>query len=160
MVLPERGGGGVPRITFSESLVSHLEPVLSENAEVRLEIAENVVWLVANQAYLQWTRHLDYDSAPRALQFGDIGRLDCEPGSIACYFPDDDVIVLGTDWLRDVYANLWSGNDFLAQEAVEELFLVITHEAGHQFGYENHDGSTDGCGGDDDHCHAPYGSAA
>jgi len=132
----------------------------SADALARLEIAKNVVWLVANEAYLQWTRHLDYDPGPRALQVGDVAGLDCGPGAVACYSPADDVITLGTGWIRDVYASLWSRNDFLAREAVQELFLVITHEAGHQFGYENHDGSADGCGGGDDHCHAPYGSGS
>ncbi|MCY4240135.1 MAG: hypothetical protein OXD36_00150, partial [Rhodobacter sp.] len=164
--MPERGGGAVPRITFGPSLAYDLEPVLrfrdSPDARARLEIAENVVWLVANEAYLQWTRHLDYDPGPRALQVGDVAGLDCGPGAVACYSPADDRITLGTDWLRGVYANLWSGNDFLARGAAEELFFVLTHEAGHQFGYENPRGSSVGCGDGSDAppCHAPVGSGS
>ncbi len=161
---PTRGGGAVPRITFAPSLAYDLEPVLrfggSADAEARLEIAQNVVWAAANKAYLQWTRHLDYDPGPRALRVGSVRGLDCGPGAIACYSPSGDVIVLSSDWIRDVYANLWSGNDFLARGAVQELFLAITHEAGHQFGYENTGGVTEGCVGHDHPCHAPVGSGS
>ncbi len=41
----------------------------------------------------------------------------------------------------------------------QTAFLVLSHEAGHQFGYSNPDGIKQGCGGTHG-CHAPYGSGS
>jgi len=159
-------GAGVPEISIDPSLSDRLEPGWRGNAagEARLDAAENALWVAANAAYLQWTRHLDHDPGPLALQIGEVGGLDCgpDPDAIACHVTggSGDTVILGADWIGDVYDDLTSGDDYFTRRAVQELFVVLTHEAGHQFGYRNPRGSVNGCGGAHNHCHAPVGSGS
>ena len=118
-------------------------------------------------AYFQWTRHLNYD--PGQLQLR-VGYFPDDPhsvgfgGNIAYYDPERDVVVLTESIIIDNYRNLISGIWFEDEQrlaaVIQRLFLVISHEAAHQFGYENPDGITEGCGGDETRCHAPYGSGS
>ena len=79
-----------------------------------------------------------------------------------CYLPNLNTVVLSDQWIAQNYNNLYFGlftRDQVRFNAVyEELFIVLSHEAGHQFGYTNPVGSTVGCGGS--LCHAPYGSGS
>ena len=163
--MPERGGAGTPRIRYDgfvalrydgQELSDRLAPGWRyDNAAAwNLDRLERLIWMTANRAYLQWTRHLDYDPGPLTVYVGD-GPAECGGESIACHNPAYDAVTLTTDWLEEIYDDIASGN---GEDAARELFAVLTHEAGHQFGYENRHGTTDGCGGD--HCHAPYGSGS
>ena len=159
---PPHGGAGVPRLTFSPVLRDYLEPHwrYDNNALARLVFAERLLWTLGNQAYLQWTRHLDYDPGSLALQIGFHGNLTCHNEGIACYVPSANAVVLNDAWIAANYAYLQYSLATADAEAFwtvyDHLFVVLTHEAGHQFGYWNPGGTTDGCGGD--RCHAPYGS--
>ena len=103
---------------------------------------------------------LDYDPGSLALQIGSHGNLSCHNEGIACYVPSANSVVLNDAWIAANYAYLQYSLATADAEAFwtvyEHLFVVLTHEAGHQFGYWNPSGTTDGCGGD--RCHAPYGS--
>ena len=162
VIRPPQGGAAVPRVTFSSSLQDRLEPAwrYDNNALARLDLVERMIWVLANQAYMQWTRHLDYDPGSLALQIGSHGSLHCHNVGIACYIPDRDAVVLSDDWIAENYHILWravaTDNEAAFWTVHDSLFFVLTHEAGHQFDYENPHGTTDGCG--DDPCHAPYGS--
>ncbi len=163
---PSQGGGGFPALIFSDSLSDRLEPNWRRDDEAQdlLLAAEWMLWRAANQAYTQWTRHLDYDPGSLLLQIGDTRNLTCHNRAIACYSPNENGVVLSTAWIENIYTdfkfgiytylltNDWSG----IEEVYEELFYVLSHEAGHQFGYLNPNGTTDGCGGSPHRCHAPY----
>ena len=160
-----RGGAAVADVQFTPWLRDRLEPGWRFDAAAveRLTITSVWLWQLANMAYRQWTRHLNYDPGSLDLQVGETSALACHTGS-ACYLPDRNAIVLRDAWLQTNYNNLiqglTTGNDALVLKAVEELFIVLSHEAGHQFGYMNPDGTMDGCGGDGTRCHAPYGSGS
>ena len=160
--MPLQGGGAVARVKMGPSLADRLEPGWRYDSEAsdRLELAAGVLWILANRAYLQWTRHLDYDPGPMALQLGEDGDLNCGHGStiLACYSPSHNAVVLRDRWLAQIYENLVSYRQDRSSAAIMELFWVLTHEAGHQFGYMNPDGTADGCG--ETRCHAPYGSGS
>ena len=165
VTMPERGGGVILDIDFDPSLADRLEPGWRNNgaAAGRLENAENALWTAANAAYLQWTRHLDYDPDPPAIQIGEVGDLNCgpNPNAIACHVGGPvDTVIFSTAWIENVYDALASGDDYFGERAVQYLFAVLTHEAGHQFGYENLRGSEGGCQGFDHPCHAPIGSGS
>ena len=159
---PAQGGAAFPRITFSSALRDRLEPDWRQdnNAQARLEFVSKMIWILANQAYMQWTRHLDYDPGSLTLQVGSHGSLTCHNLGIACYVEGKDAVVLNDDWIADNYeqikysARADNPNAFWA--VYDTLFIVLSHEAGHQFGYTNPRGTRDGCG--NSRCHAPYGS--
>ncbi|MDE2789151.1 MAG: hypothetical protein OXI81_01840 [Paracoccaceae bacterium] len=105
---------------------------------------------------------MDYDPGSLALQVGSHGNLVCHNEGIACYVSSENAVVLSNAWIAENYAALY---DSLAMDNAEafrvvhnKLFIVLTHEAGHQFGYRNPNGTTDGCG--ETRCHAPYGSGS
>lgn len=100
-----------------------------------------------SRGYQQWLRHLDYDPGELTVR---IGHSD----SGAHYDPFLNHVVLGDDWLLNVYYYYSVGNN----AALDQLTWVITHEAAHQFGYKHPSGTTDGCG--TTRCHAPYGSGS
>lgn len=160
-----QGGAAIPRLNFSPFLRDRLEPGwrFDNNALARLDFASLWLWQLANQAYLQWTRHLNYDPGSLAVQVGDLGSLTCHGRGLACYDPDSNAVILSEDWIAENYASFVRSLEtedidaFLDVRA--ELFWVLTHEAGHQFGYMNPGGTTDGCGADNK-CHAPYGSGS
>lgn len=81
---------------------------------------------------------------------------------IACYVPDENAVVLNDDWIAENYALLQysvaTANEEAIRAVYEHLFVALTHEAGHQFGYMNPGGTTDGCG--ETRCYAPYGSGS
>ncbi|MCY4243032.1 MAG: hypothetical protein OXD36_14980 [Rhodobacter sp.] len=165
--MPPRGGAAALDIDFDPSLADRLEPGWRGGgaAADRLASAERALWTAANAAYLQWTRHLDYNPGPPAIQIGEVGDLDCgpNPNAIACHVEwtdGDSAVILSAAWIEDVYDALASGDDRFGEIAVQNLFAVITHEAGHQFGYENPRGSVEGCGDHDHPCHAPVGSGS
>ena len=161
-----QGGAAVPHLNFSPLLSDRLEPSwrFDNNALARLNVAGLWLWQLTNQAYLQWTRHLNYDPGSLAVQVGDLGNLTCHGEGIACYDPDSNTVILSQDWIAENYANfqrsLATENVDAFRNVRDELFLVLTHEAGHQFGYMNPSGTTDGCGGENNRCHAPYGSGS
>ena len=66
-----------------------------------------------------------------------------------------DLVVLNRNWVVKNYDALWRGQAD-ASRAIEELFFVLSHEAGHQFDYHNPGGITIGCGDGVTRCHAPY----
>ena len=151
------------RFEFAPYLSDILEPRwrFDRSARNRLFAAELVLWKLTAQAYMQWTRHLDYDPGAVRVVVGD-PRVDLTGhcGEVACYEPESDRVVLVSSWVKKNYFGLHSGSLTLTHAAISELFHVLTHEAGHQFHYENHDGTTKGCTGPDDHCHAPDGSGS
>jgi len=63
------------------------------------------------------------------------------------------------DWIAGNYRKPVGGHAGLGDGAVLELLAVIMHEAGHQFGYENPHGMSEGCG-NGDRCHDHYGSGS
>ena len=161
---PPQGGAAFPRITFSDSLRDRLEPGwrYDNNALSRLNLVSRMIWVLANQAYMQWTRHLNYDPGSLTLQVGSHANLTCHGVGLACYLEDENAVVLNDVWLANNYEVFWHGvstdNDEAFWAAYTNLFLVLAHEAGHQFRYRNPGGTTDGCG--NSRCHAPYGSGS
>ena len=164
VIRPAQGGAAFPALSLSPSLRDRLEPGwrFNSHARARLDYTGELLWTLANQAYLQWTRHLDYDPGSLSLQIGSHGNFTCHNKGLACYLPNLNAVVLNDAWIADNYHTLkfaaLTGNNQLAGRVVEELFVVMTHEAGHQFGYRNPDGTKDGCG--QTRCHAPYGSGS
>ena len=160
-----QGGAALARVSFSPSLRNRLEPGwrYDSAARARLEIASSLLWKLGSQAYMQWTRHLNYDPGSLALQVGSQGSLTCHNTHFACYVPSENAVVLSDRMIENVYRALWYSietNDSEVFEYVHDgLFFVLTHEAGHQFGYRNSHGTRDGCGGSHG-CHAPYGSGS
>ena len=161
---PEQGVKASPVLGFSDDLLIFLEPFYSSQAVANIETFANEVWTTANQAYGQWTRHLNYDPRPPVLQIGKEGDLRCHNRDIACYDRSTNAVILNDQWVVEKYDDyiygLQSPLNFEVWQAVrEELFLIISHEAGHQFGYYNPSGIADGCGGGHG-CHAPWGSGS
>ena len=166
---PLRGGAAVVRLTFAEGLSDRLEPGwrYDSNARERLQTAEDVVEALASQAYMQWTRHLDYDPGHLALVIGSPGD---QCGGVAChsqrvsYVPDLDVyasldlVILDETWVVENYNALWRNSETEIIQAFREMFFVLSHEAGHQFGYRNPRGIAEGCS--ERGCHAPYHSGS
>ncbi len=92
---------------------------------------------------------------------------DCGAGSLGCYDPISNIVILNEDTIVRNYGRyldwLISGNDVFAEQAIQELFLLFTHEAAHQFGYQNPDGISgreNDCSSQEDYCHAAYGSGS
>ena len=161
---PEQGVKAIPVLNFSNDLLIYLEPFYSSQAVADIETFANNLWTTANQAYGQWTRHLNYDPEPPTLQIGQEGDLTCHNRGIACYNGSTNAVILNDQWVVKKYDDyiygLHSPSGFDVWKAVtEELFLVISHEAGHQFHYYNPNGIADGCGGGHG-CHAPWGSGS
>ena len=157
---PREGGASVQRFTFQPALAYQLEPILLLNindpgAIQRLQAAELLLVKAANAAYRQWTRHLNYDPGALTIEVGD-NLPSYHNGNIAYYDSLSDKVVLTTSWLIDKYAELRFGN---MDQAIQELFFVLSHEAAHQFGYSNPNGLDQGCG-DTPGCHAPFGSGS
>ncbi len=144
-------------ITFTEGLLDRLERnrMVDDNASRRLEDGIKVLQDNAAQAYLQWIRHNpgsdDHFDRPFRIQVGETERLSCNNDRAAgCYSTGDNTVILVDDWIEDIYKDTYTS-------AVQRLFRVLTHEAGHQFGYRNPDGSNERCGRLNG-CHAPRGS--
>ena len=74
---PEQGVKAAPVLGFSGDLLVLLEPFYSSRAVADIETFTNEVWTTANQAYAQWTRHLNYSPEPPTLQIGQEGDLTC-----------------------------------------------------------------------------------
>ncbi len=143
-------------ITFTEGLLDRLEPDrrFDEDARSRLDVGISVLQDKAAQAYLQWIRHNpgsdDHFDRPFRIQVGETERLSCNDDRAAgCYSTGDNAVILVDDWIEEYVYRRDS------TYAVQELFRVLTHEAGHQFDYRNPDGSNEGCGRLNG-CHAPY----
>ena len=75
----------------------------------------------------------------------------------------DDEINIDSTWLLKVYHDYMDADNINsvgdegqagAKKALEQLTHIITHEAGHQFGYEHPNGDIDGCGMKNK-CHGP-----
>ena len=105
--------------------------------------------------YHQWLRHLDYDPGELPIEIKPTG----DPREIAYWTSDGDKVVLGSEWLLNVYYDYSVGNDQQLNAALDQLAWVITHEAAHQFRYNNPNGLTRGCS-DGSGCHAPLGSSS
>ena len=165
---PDQGVKAPPVLGFSDTLLSLLEPVYDDIAVANVTTFADKIWRTANQAYAQWTRHLDYDPLPPVLQIGQEGALTCHNRGLACYNHRSNAVILNDQWVLkvyDYYIDSLDGLDFDpdAQEAweavTEHLFFVLSHEAGHQFGYYNPNGIANGCGGAHG-CHASWGSGS
>ncbi len=163
---PPIGGAAIPLIRFSPRLQDSLEPSwrFDSLARDRLTFVGWLLWKISNWAYMQWTRHLDYNPNILALQVGNEGLINCHGGRvIACYNPFVNAVILSDSWFRENYIKLLLSYVFEDKsnrdEVISELLWVLTHEAGHQFGYRNPAGTTDGCG-HAHRCHAPYGSGS
>lgn len=158
---PDHGGHVSVDMKYSPELFDRLEPLWRYDAAARqrLENASNVLWQIVNMSYMEWSKHLDYDHGKVIVLVGNTGDYNCGHGnSPACYSDFFDAVILDTNWIIENYFYLTSSNDFLRQGAIRELFAVIMHEAGHQFGYQNPTGMTEGCGGGNNKCHDHYGS--
>lgn len=134
-----------------------------EVAEARIDALHTILWSVTQKAYQQYTRHLHYDPGTFRVT---ITSIPSEQGEfpIGAYVPSINRVVLDVDWLWGNYDAML--DDYLNQDtpihltrSYQEMLFVLTHEAGHHFGYHNHGGSSDGCGAGDE-CHAPYGSGS
>ena len=104
--------------------------------------------------YNQWLRHLDYD--PGQL---DIGIADLGPRAKGAYYPFTNEVKIDSKWLLNAYYYYSVGNTQQSNAALDELSHLITHEAAHQFGYNNPNGDSEGCG-DGSKCHGPIGSGS
>ena len=170
VIRPPHGGAIILAPDAEVRLNDRLEPlwrldnVLGREANERLEYFYGFLWILGNQAYRQWTRHLDTDPGVLRIQVGSIAGLDCGPQADACYRPGTRDVVLNDRTLVRNYRRyidfLFTGNDVYGETAIQELFALMTHEAGHQFGYKNPDGATHGGCDPDDPCHAPIGSGS
>lgn len=158
-----QGGASVPRVEFSPYLAYRLEPYLGTDPDAlkRLELMQILIWRTAQEAYLQWTRHLDYDPGQLEVQIGDAPSAGCGHHAAACYVPSLNKVILGTDWITRAYGRIFQGtaDKEVIDSVHRELFWVISHEAGHQFHYFNPNGIDQGCGGSSG-CHAPYGEGS
>ena len=157
-----QGGAAVSRVRFSPDLAYFLEPELDYDpaAVKRLEIAQIFIWRTAQAAYLQWTRHLDYDPGQLELQIGqNFTEAGCGHHAIACYDGNLNKVILGGAWIAEAYPRILSPDEEVNNSAYRELFFVISHEAGHQFHYSNPNGLTRGCTPPSG-CHAPYGEGS
>lgn len=88
---------------------------------------------------------------------------EARPGAIGHYDPALNEVVLSSDWLiENGFYYFAVGNDRQFNASIDQLTWIVTHEAAHQFGYENPNGTTDGCGDGPNppRCHAPYGSGS
>ena len=150
-----------------DAFYRRLEPVLRhdpENAAAkdRLNRVKAFVTNTVRTAYKQWARHLDQPQQSVSLALGESFPTTCH-GSLACYVPSSNEVILSNAWLEQNYQNIWraaSRNDVSGLEAVyAELLWVVTHEAGHQFGYLHPRGDIQGCG-TGHRCHAPVGSGS
>ena len=150
-----------------DGLYRRLEPVLRhdpENAAAkdRLNRVKAFITNTVRTAYKQWARHLDRPQQRVSLALGESFPTTCH-GAFACYVPSANEVILSNAWLVNNYRNIWraaSRNDVAGLESVyAELLWVVTHEAGHQFGYRHPRGDTQGCGGGH-RCHAPVGSGS
>ena len=96
MERPSQGGASFPRLGFSEALRDRLEPYrhVDSAAEAGIDVFALKVWITASQAYLQWTRHLDYDPGDLTLQVGQVGDLTCHNRGLACYNLISNAVVL------------------------------------------------------------------
>ena len=165
---PSQGGASFPRLGFSEALRDRLEPYRHGDpvAEADIDLFALKVWTTASRAYLQWTRHLDYDPGSLTLQVGQVGDLTCHNRGYACYNSTSNAVILNDAWIKSSY-DAWiyalgydsQENRKLWERINEELFFVLSHEAGHQFGYSNPDGMGDGCSGGHG-CYAAYGDGS
>lgn len=113
---------------------------------------------IAEYAYMSWTRHLNYDPGIQRIGFDYLEPND--RGTIYGYHDGNvDVVNINAYWLKqNITEWIIFGSSYA--DPVQALFALLTHEAAHQFGYANANGSTDGCGGSTVPCHAPDGSGS
>ncbi len=170
---PPHGGAAVAELQFSPIISDLLEPAWRYDTAAQERLVGSAILLqaVATRAYHQWTRHLNLDfNEPLTLQVGAEGRLNCGHSASGCYIGGDiDAVVLSDRFLLDVHRELWRtiaqspDTQIIDVPAVQALFHLISHEAGHQFAYYNSGGigrdPDDGCGGQHG-CHAAYGSGS
>lgn len=154
---------------------------------IEIRGAENyprIRW-IAGQAFKQWTRHLTEDPGYVNLTVGYPEDYGCSTHHAACYVYDQPK---GFVFLDEVQAGekescigssnpcVFMPNHELFQEhgdsslvvdisqrheSRDNLFQILTHEAGHRFDYNNLDGRRDTCGGIGSfECHAPDGSGS
>ena len=165
VVLPEEGAAiGWPRLNLDDynAFESDAMDFLTFDGEFTFDEAreQSLYWYstidhLIRLGYHQWVRHLDYDPGRLIVNIEKINN----PNTIAYYNTVTNEVTLGSDWLIEQFYYLASGDNAAFQSAVSELIITITHEAAHQFGYENPNGITEGCG-DGSRCHAPYGSSS
>ena len=155
------GGKGYAEINREELMnyLSELELTRDEDVSANEIISDSLWWTTnlqreINRAYLQWTRHLDYD--PGKIEIG-IGSTD--DTTIAYYDTTENKVVLGEAWLSDLYNHYVTGDSDAYSNALNNLTLAITHEAARQFDYNNPEGTTEGCG-NEIKCHAPVDSGS
>lgn len=150
-------GFGIPLLN-SDDYGDHLEDIYDysfyDDPDTTAVIVYNWTHLL-NEAlyrgYHQWLKHLDYNATDLNVRIEDL------EGAKAAYSIRDNDVILDSDWLLGLYVDYANNNNRIA--ALDELAWVITHEAGHQFGYENPDGDSEGCG-DGSKCHGPIGSGS
>lgn len=107
--------------------------------------------------YAEWIRHLNYDPGELALRIAP-GRGE---GWIGAYSPATDEVIISSDWLDEQVID-WINHIRYGEgrnPVFDSLVNLVTHEAAHQFGYENPNGDSEGCGGGRK-CHGPIGSGS
>lgn len=117
---------------------------------------QHFLWQTANQAYLQWARHLEYDPESVTIIVG--GNCGGNDRTIACYSLRRDVVILTFFEVQKIY-HWFRGDSTLREQAKQIIFSILSHESGHQFRYSNPEGNNEGCGSSDN-CHAPEGSGS
>ena len=107
--------------------------------------------------YAEWMKHLNYDPGELSLRIQP-GRGE---GWIGAYNPTTDEVIISSDWLDEQVID-WINHIRYGEgrnPVFDSLVNLVTHEAAHQFGYENINGDSEGCG-DGVKCHAPVDSGS
>lgn len=183
--LPESGTGGLrverapgARVVVAGEyadvarLVAAAEPILlfdpdNSAAWARLLEFEELLIEAVRTGYKQWARHLRPQTLTVDLQIGDSASANCGGGhsTIGCYIGGaTNKVVITENWLLDQYRTWRTAAAYRRGDIMTDVFFelvhLVTHEAGHQFGYRHPQGTTDGCGNESGRCHAPYGSGS
>lgn len=101
-------------------------------------------------------KHLNYDPGKLTLRI----RPGEEEGWIGAYDTEKREVYISSDWLDEQFSQSFRGSNEDRKGVLEAITLLATHEAAHQFGYENPDGDTEGCGNSGVKCHGPVGSGS
>lgn len=155
-------------------LVLKAEPILGLDPEnsaawYRLTRFEELLIRAVRTGYKQWARHLRPQTLNVDLQIGDsvTGSANCGGGhsTIGCYIGGTtNKVVITENWIVEQYRKWRTAAAYRRGDIETDVFFdvlhLVTHEAGHQFGYRHPQGTTDGCGDDNTRCHAPYGSGS
>lgn len=153
-------------------LVVSAEPILvldPENSAAwrRLAQFEKLLIEAVRTGYKQWARHLRPQTLNVDLQIGDSGSANCGGGhsTIGCYIGGTaNKVVITESWIVEQYRKWRTAAAYRRGDIETDVFFevlhLVTHEAGHQFGYRHPEGTTNGCGSATERCHAPYGSGS